>query len=775
MSSAIQRRRGTTAQHATFAGLNAELTVDTDKEVVVVHDGTTAGGYPLMRENASNSALALGSAATPSLKFTGDTNTGIYSPGADQVAISTAGSGRLFVDASGNVGVGVTPVANLQVKSSTNAPANIVAFLSGGGSTSNGNGVALAFSNEIAVSRAKCGIGNVRVNNFDRSDLVFYTNNDAVSGSFDSNDERLRITAAGLVGIGTSSPQDTLTVDTSIGVYRASSDPTLSFSVGGTVSAPTKRYRLLIDDSDSDKFQLRDDVTPRVTVDGSGNVGIGTASPGTLLDLSSSTNTYQTIQSTGANNNALTYYKNSAAVLSGFSVGFNADEEAMLWQSENNALRFGTNNTERLRITSAGFVGIGTSSPSQKLEVAGSVGNIQLMSSGAEITFTRNDGNFITASGASGYLGFQTGGTNERLRITSAGNVGIGTTSPSSLLELKQLTGDTELRLYSNTGYVSRIGAIGSDNLAFSTGFTERVRIDSSGRLGIGTTSANTSIDVRTISTTAYSASNLSAYTGAYISNDGTGGFANITLNAADATGNSNCITAISAISESSGTRNSALAFATRTHSTGNIVERARIDSSGRLLVGTSTGSSNGTLFALMPDTSNQTGIVVRARNTGGTASQPALVFEKPNTTINSAIVSDIGTGYLGFVQNGAERFRISNNGSFSSVIPGGSTLYPSFACRAWVNFNGTGTVAIRASGNVSSITDNGVGRYTVNFTTAMPDANYSVPGMASGDGSFGGVFNTTGLAAGSVGVWYIQNNAPAFVDPTFATIAIFR
>lgn len=50
----------------------------------------------------------------------------------------------------------------------------------------------------------------------------------------------------------------------------------------------------------------------------------------------------------------------------------------------------------------------------------------------------------------------------------------------------------------------------------------------------------------------------------------------------------------------------------------------------------------------------------------------------------------------------------------------------PIYACRAWVNFNGTGTVAIRGSGNVSSITDNGVGDYTVNFTTAMPDANYS-------------------------------------------------
>ena len=46
-------------------------------------------------------------------------------------------------------------------------------------------------------------------------------------------------------------------------------------------------------------------------------------------------------------------------------------------------------------------------------------------------------------------------------------------------------------------------------------------------------------------------------------------------------------------------------------------------------------------------------------------------------------------------------------------------------ACKAWVNFNGTGTVAIRGSYNVSSITDNGSGDYTVNFTTAMPDANY--------------------------------------------------
>lgn len=63
----------------------------------------------------------------------------------------------------------------------------------------------------------------------------------------------------------------------------------------------------------------------------------------------------------------------------------------------------------------------------------------------------------------------------------------------------------------------------------------------------------------------------------------------------------------------------------------------------------------------------------------------------------------------------------------------------PSYSARAWVNFNGTGTVAISASGNVSSITDNGVGSYTVNFTTAMPDASYAVIGGADKNTQSGG------------------------------------
>jgi hypothetical protein len=65
-----------------------------------------------------------------------------------------------------------------------------------------------------------------------------------------------------------------------------------------------------------------------------------------------------------------------------------------------------------------------------------------------------------------------------------------------------------------------------------------------------------------------------------------------------------------------------------------------------------------------------------------------------------------------------------SGNLAFNSGYGSSAVAY---GCRAWVNFNGTGTVAIRASGNVSSITDNGTGDYTVNFTTALVDANYSV------------------------------------------------
>jgi hypothetical protein len=89
------------------------------------------------------------------------------------------------------------------------------------------------------------------------------------------------------------------------------------------------------------------------------------------------------------------------------------------------------------------------------------------------------------------------------------------------------------------------------------------------------------------------------------------------------------------------------------------------------------------------------------------------------------------------------ERMRIASDGAQSSVIPGGSTLYPEFKCRAWVNFNGSvATPSIFASGNVSSVAKIGTGRYTVNFTTAMPDASYAGAGSAIGQSDAAGSVN---------------------------------
>jgi hypothetical protein len=104
----------------------------------------------------------------------------------------------------------------------------------------------------------------------------------------------------------------------------------------------------------------------------------------------------------------------------------------------------------------------------------------------------------------------------------------------------------------------------------------------------------------------------------------------------------------------------------------------------------------------------------------------------------------------------------------------------PVYAARAWVNFNGTGTVAIRASGNVSSITDNGTGDYTVNFTTAMSDANYSVCGTAAllATGSATPRFVApTSQAALSTSNCQIRtaNDAGATEDCASVSIAIFR
>ena len=126
-----------------------------------------------------------------------------------------------------------------------------------------------------------------------------------------------------------------------------------------------------------------------------------------------------------------------------------------------------------------------------------------------------------------------------------------------------------------------------------------------------------------------------------------------------------------------------------------------------------------------------------------GSASTPSVTFTGDT---NTGIYSP-GADRIGFAEGGAQvgEFDASSNFLFNS---GYGSVAIAYGCRAWVNFNGVGTVSIRASGNVSTITDGGVGIYTVNFSNAMPDVNYATLGTVL----FGAIGNKGGIEVDSTG-----------------------
>ena len=101
MATQVQFRRGTTAEHSGFKGADGEVTVDTSLKTVVIHDAITNGGFPVLRQDGSNSQFERGSTTNCALKFAGDFNTGIISPAADEIALVTGGSSHLTIDANG--------------------------------------------------------------------------------------------------------------------------------------------------------------------------------------------------------------------------------------------------------------------------------------------------------------------------------------------------------------------------------------------------------------------------------------------------------------------------------------------------------------------------------------------------------------------------------------------------------------------------------------------------------------------------------------------------
>jgi hypothetical protein len=151
--------------------------------------------------------------------------------------------------------------------------------------------------------------------------------------------------------------------------------------------------------------------------------------------------------------------------------------------------------------------------------------------------------------------------------------------------------------------------------------------------------------------------------------------------------------------------------------------------------------------------------------NNGGTTSHLTL-DASGNLTASANITASGGTVTIGS----------------SALAPTGTA--PSYTARAWVNFNGTGTVAIRSSGNVSSITDNGVGDYTINFATSLPDDKYSMGASGrfdtnaiDGNAPFIGFKRVSGsLSASSANITVLQATAtPSNYDCDVVTAAFFR
>jgi hypothetical protein len=278
--------------------------------------------------------VPLASAATPSLTFTGDLNTGIYSPGADQLAVATNGVGRLFVDASGNVGVNAaSDLGASKLFIAGNATAGLTNIVTLRTATANSYGLQIKGNNTN---------DEWLIQNYYNAALAFGT----------SNTERLRITGGGLVGIGTSAPSAQLHVDNNSGTLL--NDLVLLKGGGGSGSGNL----LSVQANSGDQLFAVNALSYNVTMcSAGGSVGIGTSSPNKPLHIySGSSDSEIRLQSnSGTEQNAYITLRNSGGKLDLYSV--------------NGDIALNPGNNVAATFKADGKVGIGSTAPATQFAV----------------------------------------------------------------------------------------------------------------------------------------------------------------------------------------------------------------------------------------------------------------------------------------------------------------------------------------------------------------------------------------------------------------------
>jgi hypothetical protein len=481
---------------------------------------TTAGVQRLVINSSGQVSGGLGSATTPAFSFLSDPNTGIYSPGADQVAVATNGVGRLFVDANGNVGVGASPTTN-----------NAITFPNNG---------SLAFAGPIGQLNTNSSFSSGSERYITSAEAARYyqisgehiwqTAAAGTAGNTISFSERLRITSAGLVGIGTSSPIGLLQLKYATNVntsFRNSSAAgltagTLVEAVNDGFSAFTPYYIRASEygfGTDSGGTYV-----PRFTIDSSGNVGIGTTTVSAKLHIAGATGGgVAGIWDTAAGGARIEYKDN------GTRRGLlNWDTNSLLLAADyGNSIKFSTNAgvTQHATIDSSGRLGIGTSdvkgalglqhgntSPQGLTDVAIDALRInQGVGGSIAIRATQYDSINQPAAGDTQFFNFFYNGSTynwyERMRITAEGRVGIGTTTVNNgVLHVKsngtgsqsglavEASANDSFFSITNNGSAHILGATYNSTGSYQPiSFDingEKARIDTSGRLLVGTSSS---------------------------------------------------------------------------------------------------------------------------------------------------------------------------------------------------------------------------------------------------------------------------------------------